>query len=113
MSLEEIYEHLEKHLKQARGMLYAISIECEDHIKELETGRWQSPQPMSELLASMLSSVNAFFTAGLLPKFQTILHSHIGADAKREQIMAVARDFWNDDVAAKVKNMIKFAFVEP
>jgi class 3 adenylate cyclase len=113
MSLEEIYEHLEKHLNPARGILYAISVECEDHIKELETGQWQSPQPMSEFLASMFSSVNAFFTAGLLPKIQTILCSQNGVDAKRAQIMSVVHDFWNDDVTDKIKNMIRFAFVEP
>jgi class 3 adenylate cyclase len=113
MSIEEIYERLEKHLKQARGMLYAISIECEAHLKEHETGQWQSSLPMSEFLASVFGGVNAFFTAGLLPKFQIILCSEQETHAKRLQIMTVVRHFWNDDVTNKIKNMIRFAFVVP
>ncbi|MEJ2123257.1 MAG: adenylate/guanylate cyclase domain-containing protein [Alphaproteobacteria bacterium] len=113
MSVEEIYELLEKHLSQARGMLHALSVECEDHLKENETGQWQSPQPMSDFVASVFGSINAFFTANLLPKFQIILRSEIDVYAKRMQVMEVIRDFRTDDVAAKVKNMIRFAFVEP
>ncbi len=112
MSLEEIYEHLEKHLNQARGMLYAISVECEAHLKEHETKQTQSSRPMSEFLASVFGGVNTFFTAGLLPKFQIILCSEQETYAKRLQIMTIVHDFWNDDVTNRIKNMIRFAFVE-
>lgn len=112
MTLEEIYKHLEKHLNHARGMLCAISVECEAHLKEHETKQRQSSQPMSEFLVSVFGGVNAFFTAGLLPKFQVILSSEKETHAKRIQIMAVVHDFWNDDVTNKIKSMIRFAFIE-
>ena len=113
MSMEDIYRRLGHQLNYARGLLRAISIEYVDNIHEFASGLWQSPQSMSEFVSNVFDSANTSYAARLLPQLQRILQSGAAANVKRAEIMELIRTFMSDDMTPRVKNLIKFAFVEP
>ena len=67
---------------------------------------------MPWFVSGIFDSANASHAARLLPNIQKILRTDAPALAKRAMFMDLAQGFIRDDMAPRVKAMIRFAFVE-
>jgi class 3 adenylate cyclase len=112
LTMEDIYRRLGQKLNAARAMLHPIHIECIDDIRDSTAGLWENPQPMAAFIANVFDSADGSYTARLLPQIQKILQTDMPALAKRAAFMPLAQGLIREDITPRVKDMIRFAFVE-
>jgi class 3 adenylate cyclase len=112
LSMEDIYRRLGHRLNAARAMLNPIYIECAHDIRDSTMGLWQTSLSMAEFVATVFDSATTSYAARLLPQIQKILQAGVPPMERRTQFMALAHGFMREDMAPRVKHMIKFAFVE-
>ena len=112
LSMEDIYRRLGHRLNAARAMLNPIYIECAHDIRDSTAGLWQMPQSMAEFVSNVFDNAGTAYTARLLPQIQRILQADVQPMQRRTLFMALAQGFMCEDVAPRVKSMIKFAFIE-
>jgi class 3 adenylate cyclase len=112
LSMEDIYRRLGQKLNAARAMLHPIYIECAQDIGDSTIGLWQTPQSLAEFVSNVFDNASTSYAARLLPQIQKILQADMPALERRSRFMALAPGFIRDEIAAQVKSMIKFAFVE-
>lgn len=113
LSPEDIYRRFAHKLNGARELLFPISIECGDNIREFTTRFWQSPQSMSDFIANVFDSTHIFFAGTLLAEIQSILRSDSTGLAKRTRFMRLVHEFLCESKVPQAKSLIRFAFVEP
>jgi class 3 adenylate cyclase len=112
MTMEDIYRRLGHRLNAARAMLHSIQIECIGDISNSTVGLWQNPQSMAEFVSNVFDSASTSYAARLLPIIQKILQANDTPLEKRTRFMVLAQGFMRDDMAPRLKSVIKFAFVE-
>jgi class 3 adenylate cyclase len=112
LSMEDIYRRLGNRLNAARAMLNPIYIECAHDIRDSTMGLWQTSQSMAEFIANVFGSASTSYAARLLPQIQKILQAEVPPMERRTLFMTLAQGFVREDMVPRVKNMIKFAFVE-
>ncbi len=112
MTMEEIYRKLGDKLNAARAMLHCIQIECIGDMRDSTVGLWQNPQSMAEFVSNVFDSASTSYAFRLLPIIQKILDADAPPLAKRAQFMQLAQTFMREDMAPRLKSVIKFAFVE-
>jgi class 3 adenylate cyclase len=112
LSMEDIYRRLGQKLNTARAMLHPIFIERAEDIRDSTAGLWETPQSMAWFVTNVFDSASASYAARLLPTIQKILRADVPALAKRAMFMDLAQGFIRDDMTPRVKEMIRFAFVE-
>ena len=112
MTMEDIYRKLGAKLNAARAMLHCIQIECIGDMRDSTVGLWQNPQSMAEFVSNVFDSASTSYAPRLLPIIQKILNTDAPPLAKRTQFMDLAQSFMREDMAPRLKSVIKFAFVE-
>jgi class 3 adenylate cyclase len=112
MTMEDIYRRLGNRLNTARAMLHPIQIECIGDMRDSTVGLWQNPQSMAEFVSNVFDSASTSYAARLLPIIQKILKGDEPPLDKRIKFMALAQGFMRDDLAPRLKRVIKFGFVE-
>ena len=112
MTLEDIYRRLGHRLNAARAMLHPIQIECIGDMRNSTVGLWQNPQSMAEFVSNVFDSASTSYAARLLPIIQKILQADEPPLRKRTRFMELAQSFMREDMAPRLKSVIKFAFVE-
>jgi class 3 adenylate cyclase len=110
---EDIYRRFANKLNGARELLFPISIECGENIREFTDRFWQSPQSMSEFIANVFDSAHIFLASTVLTEIQGILRSDSPDLAKRTKFMRLVHEFLCESKAPQAKSLIRFAFVEP
>ena len=113
LSLEDIYQRFAYKLSGARELLFPISIECGENIREFTTRFWRSPQSMSEFIANIFDSTHIFCAGTLLTEIQAILRSDSSDLPKRTRFMRLVHEFLCESKVPQAKSLIRFAFVEP
>lgn len=113
LTMEDIYRKLGDKLNAARAMLHCIQIECIGDMRNSTVGLWQNPQSMAEFVSNVFDSASTSYAARLLPIFQKILDDDAPAIDRRKNFMELVSTFMRDDMAPRLKSVIKFAFVEP
>lgn len=111
-SMEDIYRRLGHRLNAARAMLHPIQIECIGDMRNSTVGLWQNPQSMAEFVSNVFDSASTSYAARLLPVIQKILNADEPPLAKRVRFMKLAQSFMREDMAPRLKSVIKFGFVE-
>ncbi len=112
VSMEDIYRILGEKLNAARGMLHPIQIESVGDIRDFTVGLWQNPQSMAEFVSNVFDSASTSYAARLLPLIQNILSADTPPLAKRTQFLELVHTFMTNDMAPRLKSVIKYAFVE-
>jgi class 3 adenylate cyclase len=112
MTMEDIYRKLGEKLNAARAMLHPIQIESIGDIRDSTVGLWQNPQSMAEFVSNVFDSASTSYAFRLLPLIQKILQADAPPLTKRTQFMELAQSFMREDMAPRLKSVIKFAFVE-
>lgn len=112
LTMEDIYRRLGQKLNAARALLHPIYIERAEDIGDSTAGLWETPQSMAWFVSNVFDNASASYAARLLPKIQKILRTDLPAIAKRAMFMDLAQGFIHDDMGPRVKDMIRFAFVE-
>lgn len=112
MTMEEIYRRLGDRLNAARAMLHPIHVEHSGDMRDSTAGLWQSQQSMAEFVSNVFDSASTAYAPRLLPRIQKILDADAPPLAKRTQFMQLATAFMREDMGPRLKNLIKFGFVE-
>ena len=112
LSPEDIYKRFANKLNGTRELLFPISVECGENIREFTTRFWRSPQSMSEFIANVFDSAHIFFAGTLLTEIQSILRSDSPQLAKRTRFMRLVHEFLCESKVPQAKSLIRFAFVE-
>jgi class 3 adenylate cyclase len=113
LSLEDIYRSLGDRLNIARSILHVIQIESIGDFRNSTVGLWQNPQSMAEFVSNVFDSASTSYAPRLLPLIKELLDTDQPALARRKQFMTLLDAFAKDEMAPRLKSVIKFAFVEP
>lgn len=113
LTAEDIYRRFASKLNGTRELLFPISIECGENIREFTNRFWQSPQSMSDFIANVFDAAHIFVAGTLLAEIQAILRSDSPDLTKRTKFMRLVHEFLSESKAPQAKSLIRFAFVEP
>jgi class 3 adenylate cyclase len=110
LPLAALYSRIGDKINRARHMLSCIGIQSEVDLNQL--GHWQPESIMSEYISNVFDDAATAFAMRLLPQIQAVLQSDQPAAAKRIQLMNAIRGIADNEMTAKAKKHIKFAFVD-
>lgn len=113
LSLPAIHKAISEKLSAATELLLPIRVErCLSELAP-SPSRIPDPQTMSDFLEDNLDRDDIFLTLSMLRRVQAILRTQVTDVEKRGWFMRVAQDFLHETKLPQIKELIRFAFVDP
>lgn len=111
MSLREIHRTIADKLDSASELLLPISVERRPEAPRIGKAP-RNALPLGEFLSRSFDGGDMFFALGLLRRIQTVLRSRASLPEKRAALVRLSRHMLCEAEAPRVKEAIRFAFVD-
>ena len=112
LSLRQIQQNFAEKLDEARELLLPILIELGEPRSERLQRRWTVARPMSSLVADALDGGDIVLAPDILQRIQCILWSAETETMKRAAFLRLAREFLHESRGPRIKELIRYAYVE-
>jgi class 3 adenylate cyclase len=113
LSLKQIHKVIGRQMSIARKLVFPISVELYDGSKPKAKHDLESAKGLSEILDGSQNSEDMFFNLTMLKRTQSILRSTSSDPQKRAAFMRLTQDFLREPKVARIKESIRFAFIDP
>jgi class 3 adenylate cyclase len=111
LSLRDIHRAIRERLEAAAELLLPISVERKPEPPRLAKAP-AGALPLAEFLSRSFDGGDMFFALGLLRRIQTVLRSRAALPEKRAALVKLSRHLLCETEAPRIKESIRFAFVD-